>query len=93
VSKGDLVTFLAGLVTMGYLACGLFFAKFWRRSRDFLFLAFAAAFWLLATNTVLLIAVPPADGQRTWLYLLRVPAYLLIAAAIIRKNTGDAREE
>jgi hypothetical protein len=93
VTKWDLVTYLSGLVTMGYLACGLFFAKFWWRSRDFLFLAFALAFWLLAANSVLLIALPPPDEQRIWLYLLRVPAYLLIAAAIVRKNTDGARDE
>jgi hypothetical protein len=93
VTKWDLVAYLSGLVTMGYLACGLFFAKFWWRSRDFLFLAFALAFWLLAANTVLLVALPPPNAQRTWLYFLRVPAYLLIAAAIVRKNTGGVREE
>ena len=42
--------FLAGMVTAGFLAGGLFFARFWVRSRDCLFLAFAAAFWLLALN-------------------------------------------
>ena len=42
--------FLAGMVTAGFLASGLFFARFWARSRDILFLAFTAAFWLLALN-------------------------------------------
>jgi hypothetical protein len=32
--------------------------------------------------------VPKPDEQRTWFYLLRVAAYLLIAVAIVRKNTG-----
>ena len=35
--------FLAGMVTSGFLAGGLFFARFWVRSRDSLFLAFSAA--------------------------------------------------
>ena len=38
--------FLAGMVTAGLLTGGLFFARFWARSRDSLFLAFTAAFWL-----------------------------------------------
>jgi hypothetical protein len=29
MTKRNLVLYLSGLVTMGYLACGLFFAKFW----------------------------------------------------------------
>ena len=51
-------TFLAGMVTAGFLAAGLFFARFWARSRDVLFLAFTAAFWLLALNEALVALVP-----------------------------------
>ncbi len=36
--------FLAGLVTAGFLISGLFFFRFWHRTRDGLFLAFALAF-------------------------------------------------
>ncbi|WP_436040821.1 DUF5985 family protein [Rhizobium sp. LjRoot98] len=32
----------------------MFFIRFWRRTRDALFAAFAAAFWLLALNQALL---------------------------------------
>ena len=38
------------MVTAGFLACGLFFARFWVAQPGQLFLAFAAAFWLLAAN-------------------------------------------
>lgn len=82
------VDYLAGMVTAGFLACGLFFFRFWWRSRDFLFIAFAAAFWLLALNAALVTFVPEPDEQRAWFYLLRVAAYLLIVVAIVRKNTG-----
>ena len=34
--------FLSGMVTAGFLAVGLFFARFWSRGRDLLFLAFTA---------------------------------------------------
>ena len=85
--------FLAGMVTAGFLASGLFFARFWARSRDCLFLAFAAAFWLLALNQMLVALVHGAGGQRVWLYLMRVAAFLLIAAAIVRKNAGDTGED
>ncbi len=82
------VDYLAGMLTAGFLACGLFFLRFWSRSRDFLFMAFAAAFWLLALNAGLVILVPEPGEERAWFYLLRVAAYLLIVVAIVRKNTG-----
>jgi hypothetical protein len=85
-------TFLAGMVTAGFLAAGLYFARFWSRSRDFLFLAFSAAFWLLALNEALVALAPPAGGQ-SWFYLLRVIAFLLIAAAIVLKNAAAPHEE
>ncbi len=84
------VDFLAGMMTAGYLACGLFFLRFWSRSRDFLFLAFAAAFWLLALNAAAVTLIPEPDGGRAWFYLLRVAAYMLIAVAIVRKNAGGS---
>jgi len=39
--------FISGLICMGYIVASLFFARFWRRTGDDLFAAFAAAFLLL----------------------------------------------
>ena len=91
----DLVvnTYLSGMVTAGFMACGLFFARFWWRSKDILFLAFAAAFWLLALNAALVVMVTRSDENKSWFYLLRVAAYVLIAIAVIRKNSGDPEED
>jgi hypothetical protein len=85
--------FLAGMVAAGFLVGGLFFARFWVRSRDSLFLAFTAAFWLLALNQALVALVQEPEANQSWLYLLRVAAFLLIAAAIVRKNAGDAGDD
>ena len=85
----DIISFFSGIVSAGFLACGLFFLRFWSRSRDFLFLAFAAAFWLLALNVAVVILVPEPDEIRSWFYLIRVIAYVLIAIAIVRKNAVD----
>jgi hypothetical protein len=86
----DVISFVSGIVTAGFLACGLFFLRFWSHSRDFLFLAFAAAFWLLALNVAVVVLVPEPDENRSWFYLIRLVAYVLIAVAIIRKNAvGD----
>ena len=85
--------FLAGMVTAGFLAGGLFFARFWVRSRDGLFLALTAAFWLLAMNQVLVALVQEPEDKQSWFYLLRVAAFLIIAIAIVRKNAGDAGDD
>jgi hypothetical protein len=85
----DIISFFSGVVSAGYLACGLFFLRFWSRSRDFLFLAFAAAFWLLALNVIIVVLMPEPDDTRSWFYLIRLVAYVLIAVAIVRKNVVD----
>ena len=85
--------FLAGMVTAGFIAGGLFFARFWARSRDSLFLTFSAAFWLLALNQALVSLNQQPEANQVWLYLLRVAAFLLIAVAIVRKNAADASDE
>jgi hypothetical protein len=84
--------FLSGMATAGFLATGLFFARFWTRSHDSLFLAFTAAFWLLALDQLLVSLVDEAEDRQGWLYLLRVAAFLLIAVAIVRKNVSGTRE-
>jgi hypothetical protein len=78
--------FVSGLITMGYLVAGLFFLRFWIRTRDELFLVFAAAFWLFAANQGLVALVDLPREELSWIYLLRVAAFTLIIAAIIRKN-------
>ena len=86
-----LVEFLSGAVTMGFFVAGLFFLRFWRRSRDGLFIAFALAFWLLGlTQALLSLANIPAE-ETSWLFLLRLSAFVLILAAIWWKNRSSRR--
>jgi len=78
--------FLSGLTTMCFMAIGLCFMRFWQLNRDALFVAFALAFWLLAAQQALLgLSVVPRE-ERSWVYLLRVAAFLVIAVAIVWKN-------
>ena len=42
--------FVSGLIAMAYAVAGVFFLRFWRRTRDSLFAAFGLAFWLFAAN-------------------------------------------
>lgn len=85
-----LASFLAGMIVAGFALAGLFFLKFWKRTREELFLAFTAAFWLLGITQALLTFSDVPVEERTWLYLLRLAAFLLILGAIWRKNTRRA---
>jgi hypothetical protein len=81
-----LYDFLSGAVALGFAACALFFLRFWKRTREELFLAFAVAFLLLGTGqTILALANIPTE-ERGSIYLLRLIAFLLILLAIYRKN-------
>jgi uncharacterized protein DUF5985 len=83
--------FLSGMITAGYLAAGLFFLRFWVRSRDLLFAMFAAAFGLLAlSQAVVGLSALPREEQ-SWAYLVRFAAFALIAVAILQKNAAGRR--
>lgn len=81
-----LLAFLAGAATMGFAMAALFFLRFWRDTRDGLFLSFAIAFLLLAiVQAILTLAGIPLE-ERSWVYLIRLAAFVLILFAIVRKN-------
>ncbi len=78
--------FFSGMIAMGFAVCAVFFLRFWRRTRDSLFLVFSLAFLLLALNQALTTLLGLPLEERSWLYLLRLAAFLIIIAAIVRKN-------
>jgi hypothetical protein len=81
-----LYDFLSGAVALGFFVCALFFLRFWRRTRDGLFLAFALAFALLGVGqTILALANIPTEDRGS-IYLFRLAAFAVILFAIIRKN-------
>ena len=83
-----LVDFLAGAVTLGFFVAAGFFLRFWRRTSDRLFLAFAAAFVLLAVNQALAAFLGAGDELTPYTYVLRVLGFVLILCAIIDKNVS-----
>jgi hypothetical protein len=83
--------FLSGAVTMGFAVAGLFFLRFWKRTADGLFLAFALAFILLGLMQALLALTDMSVEERSWLYLIRLAAFAIILLAIWRKNRGFDR--
>jgi len=78
--------FLGGAVSMGFAVAALLFLRFWRRTREALFLAFAASFLLLGVTQALLILTEVPLEERSWLYLLRLAAFLLILGALWWQN-------
>lgn len=82
----NLLDFLSGAITFGFLIAALHFARFWRSTGDTLFLSFAGAFVLLAFGQGLLSLSNLPTEERSWLYLIRLAAFALIMAAIVRKN-------
>ncbi len=85
------LTFLSGVVTMGFLVAALFFLRFWSRTQDGLFAAFAGAFALLALNQALAYLFELGREELGWVWLLRIAAFLLIIAAIVGKNLDATR--
>jgi uncharacterized protein DUF5985 len=78
--------FFHGMVTMGFIIAGLFFLRFWRRTKDRLFVVFALAFWLLALNQAFLGIQVGADPDQSWEFLPSLGAFGLLILAILFKN-------
>lgn len=78
--------FLAGAVAMGFAVAALMFLKFWHRTREGLFLAFAGSFLLLSINHAMLSLSNVSLEERSSLYLVRLAAFLLIIGALWRQN-------
>ena len=84
---------LAGALAMGFGIAGLFFLRFWRKTRDRLFALFALSFFVMALNRVMLAllaaAGAPGADRDPWadrLYWVRLIAFTLILVAILDKN-------
>jgi hypothetical protein len=78
--------FLSGAISMGFAIASLLFLKYWQRTRDGLFLAFAAAFLLLGINQSLLSLASIPVEERSSVYLIRLAAFLIIIGDLWAKN-------
>jgi hypothetical protein len=86
-----MIGFLAGAVTLAYVIGALFFLRFWRRTSDRLFLAFALAFLLFALNQFLAYVLDVPNELLNSVYVLRVLGFALILVAIAAKNFSTRR--
>jgi len=82
--------FLLGYIAAASAAVTLYFLRFWRETRDFLFMAFAAFFAVQGGTHAFALSSPSPNLVASWVYALRLLAVLLVVAAILRKNSRRA---
>jgi uncharacterized membrane protein HdeD (DUF308 family) len=78
--------FSQGFIATASLVAAMFFLRFWTRTRDFLFMAFAVAFAAEAVTRMITVLKGIPDTNYSWVYLERLFEYLFILIAIVRKN-------
>jgi uncharacterized membrane protein HdeD (DUF308 family) len=83
--------FLVGIIATSSVMVGVFFLKFWKRTRDFLFLAFAIAFIIEGLDRACVLMVARPNEGKPWMYLVHLLASGLILVAILKKNYGADR--
>jgi len=88
-ASGSLELFVGGALCAGFLVAALFFLRFWLRTRDLLFAAFAAAFVLMGANQAVSAFAHVAHGEDSRAYLLRLAAFVLIIIAVLGKNASE----
>ena len=81
-----MIDVLSGILVTCDAVAGLFFLRFWLASRDRLFAMFAAAFWILGIQRLLLAATRAIVEDQAIFYSLRLLAFTIIIVAIIDKN-------
>lgn len=77
---------LLGAIAMANVTIGLFFLRFWKKTRDRFFLFFAVAFTLEGLNRIFLGLSRNSNENEPIIYLVRLLSFILILIAIIDKN-------
>jgi uncharacterized membrane protein HdeD (DUF308 family) len=83
------------LFLLGYVAgvstfVALFFLRFWKQTRDSLFLAFAVFFFLQGATRAFVLTTSHPNVAMSWIYIWRLLGVLLVIVAILRKNFSPA---
>jgi len=78
--------FLTGATFILNVVAAFLFVRFYRKSRERLFLFFAAAFAIMSLNRLAFGIFNAVEKDSTVLYVMRLAAFLLIFFAILDKN-------
>jgi Family of unknown function (DUF5985) len=84
--------FVSGATMAAALVIAVYFFRYWRQTRDRLFLGFAGGFLVFAMSRVILAFLEEDDEGRVFVYALRLLAFGLILAAIVDKNRSRPPE-
>lgn len=71
---------------MASIVIAFFFLRFWRRTRDRLFLYFSAAFFVLTAERIVRATMETETDWAPYVYSVRLLAFILIIVAIVDKN-------
>jgi hypothetical protein len=75
---------------MGCLVAGMFFFRFWTKTRDRLFAIFGWAFLIMGVERLVLVLTPDFNSEdHAYLYLIRLTAFLVILFGIWDKNRDE----
>lgn len=88
--SNNLAFLLSGCSMLGAWIAGVYFFRFWTKSKDRLFFMFGAAFWLMALERLVLTLSNPWREEYSYVYIIRLVAFLIIIAAIVDKNRKNA---
>jgi len=78
--------FLMGVIVAASLIAALYFLKFWKTTRDMLFLAFSLFFVMQTIGISGTATLSHPNEGSLWIFVLRLLAVLGILGAILRKN-------
>lgn len=81
--------FLIGVIATASFASGVFFLRFWRDSRDPLFIAFAFAFFIEGLNRASMLFMDHPNEGTPRVYIVRCLAFFIILGGIVNKNRAS----
>jgi hypothetical protein len=78
--------FLLGVIVTCSFVAGAYFMRFWRKTKDPLFLGFGAAFLIEGCNRIVFLFFDTPEAGNPVVYSVRLLCYLIILFAIANKN-------
>ena len=85
----DLDNFLLGFIAGCSLVAGIFFLRFYRATRDPLFLAFLIFFVVQGCTNAVVLELPQPNIGTPMIFLVRLLSVLVVLVAILWKNLAD----
>ncbi len=85
-----MIQFLWGAIAALCAIAAAFFFKFWRQTRDVLFVGFALGFGTFALHWIALGLLHPGNETRHYLFFVRLLAFIFILGGVAGKNRPSA---